>query len=230
MIQELYIRNFAIIQEQRIEFEPGLNIFSGETGSGKSLVLQALELILGGRAHVKYFRKGCESWNIDASFDLTTVDPSVRGLLPEIAQEDHLSISRSASRNGKTRVLINGHLGSVKMLQSITGRLMNICSQGQQLDLIDATFQRELLDSYGVKRELSESVRAAFEVWREKKKQRDTFADAHSRRTQRRLELEALVTELEPVENLLGRREELENTVKAQQVRAQKAEIAKAAW
>ena len=88
MLCELRISNFAIIESQSVSFGPGLNVISGETGAGKSIVLQALEMILGGRPKPSFLREGSESWEVEALFDLTGLAEGVRNELPDIAAGD----------------------------------------------------------------------------------------------------------------------------------------------
>src|SRR4051812_1830381 len=108
MLTELAIRNFAIIEEQSIQFAAGLNVLSGETGSGKSIVLNALELILGARPRGHFIREGCEQLEIEAHFNLSGLAKSLRDELPDIAKDEELTLSRTMNRSGKGRVYING--------------------------------------------------------------------------------------------------------------------------
>ena len=85
MLSELIIRNFAIIDEQSISFKPGLNVLSGETGAGKSIILAALEMILGGKPKSQFVRSGAESAEVQALFQLDHLPAAMQEQLPDIA-------------------------------------------------------------------------------------------------------------------------------------------------
>ena len=111
MLQLLKVFNFALIEQAEIEFDNGFNVLTGETGAGKSMVVDALNVVLGGRSSVEMLRSGCEQFRIDAVFALQAHEP-LRALLEEqaIPQEEDglLFLSRSVSRQGKNTVLVNG--------------------------------------------------------------------------------------------------------------------------
>ena len=226
MLSELRISGFALIKEQRITFGPGLNVICGETGSGKSLVLQALELIVGGRAKAQFVRDQESSWEIEALFDLERVDAAV---LPEVAQGHELVLAREQNAAGKGKVLINGRLGSVSMLQEISSLLINICRQGQAARLLESAYHLALLDQFRGKAELLSGYQASFQAW---KKKRAELADLESKLKQgalRRAELEFVIRELGSLGLRAGLREELQGRVSlagvAEQLAAKGSEL-----
>jgi DNA repair protein RecN (Recombination protein N) len=149
MLTELTISNFAIIERQSISFHTGFNVISGETGAGKSIILNALEFILGGKGSPSLIRTGAESLEVQALFDLTVLPDQVRSELPEIVGEgDELVVSRLLPREGRGKVLINGRLGTVALLEEIVRKLVNICSQHHQTKLLDPRYHLDLLDGF----------------------------------------------------------------------------------
>lgn len=214
MLREVHIRNFAIIEDEEVSFAPGLNVISGETGAGKSIVLQALELILGGRPKPHYIRAGSDGWEIEALFDLSALDERLRNNLPDIAQAQELVLMRSMNSAGKGRVYINGRLATVSLLEEIAGRLINICGQGQQIRLLEPQYHLELLDDYGGTGASLEEYRQAYVLWQQTVRRLTELEERERRSVLRRAELEHLVEELGAVELQAGLREELEQRVR----------------
>ena len=212
MLSELHITNFAVIEKQAICFGPGLNVLSGETGAGKSVVLQALELILGARPKTNYERPGSSGWEIQALFDLSQLPVAVAEKLPDIARSKELLLSRTMS-DGRGRVSVNGRLATVSLLEEIAGQLINICGQGQQMRLLDPHYHRELLDNFAGHNELLLQYRDQYNEWNEKRKSLVELETQASRNAERRDELSDLVTELTTLGVCDGLREQIEDRI-----------------
>jgi DNA repair protein RecN (Recombination protein N) len=116
MLMELHIENLAIIDQLRIDFHEGLNVLTGETGAGKSIILNALNLILGDRVKDEIIRSHEEEGLVEALFDITA-SPRIRQWLLEkgIEAEDTIVIKRVLSRKDKSKIYINGHLATLQM-------------------------------------------------------------------------------------------------------------------
>jgi DNA repair protein RecN (Recombination protein N) len=149
VLRELHIKNFAIIDELHVHFGRGLHVFTGETGAGKSIIMEALSLALGGRASAEMIRSGEETASIEAAFDLHGQPDVV-----ELAQAhgidvegDELVIKRaiSASRN---RVYVNGTLSTVAVLELLGAKLVEIHGQYDQQTLLHPEHQLDIFDSY----------------------------------------------------------------------------------
>lgn len=149
MLSLLRIRNFAIIEELEIELVRGLNVITGETGAGKSILVSALELLLGGKASGKVVRTGEETAEIEALFDLSS-DEALRKELEEAGfeLEEELILRRVINASGRSRVYINGSLATLKQLSEIAHRLADISSQHEHHSLIDPTGHLDILDSF----------------------------------------------------------------------------------
>jgi DNA repair protein RecN (Recombination protein N) len=149
VLKELRIKNFAIIDEIHVHFTEGLHVFTGETGAGKSILVEALSLALGGRASADMIRSGQETATIEAVFDLRD-HPDIAELAKAQGIEasgDELVIRRaiSASRN---RVYVNGSLSTVSVLELFGSRLVEIHGQYEQQTLLHPERQLDILDSY----------------------------------------------------------------------------------
>lgn len=214
MLTELQIRNFAIIEEQSVEFGKGLNVITGETGSGKSIILGALEFILGARTKAHAVRAGADSLEVEAHFDLRNISQEIKSTLPEIAQTEELAILRSLSTNGRSRVTINGRLGTVALLEEIAAKLINICGQNQHIKLLEAEYQLDLLDSFANNKDLREKFTKLYAQYHESSKLLKQARADSERSIMRRAELEFVVEELGKIEPKVGMRAELEAEVK----------------
>ena len=216
MLTELTISNFAIIERQSIAFHEGFNVISGETGAGKSIILNALEFILGGKGSPSLIRTGAESLEVQALFDLTVLPRDVRSELPEIVGEgDELVVSRLLPREGRGKVLINGRLGTVALLEEIVRKLVNICSQHHQTKLLDPKFHLDLLDGFCDKPELLTKMKEAYRAWADKRSELARIKEDFEQGAVRRGDLEHTAAELEAMPNLKpGRRKELEGEIK----------------
>ncbi|HYK66224.1 MAG TPA: AAA family ATPase, partial [Patescibacteria group bacterium] len=148
MLLELNIRNFAIIEEAHLEFGAGLNVLSGETGAGKTIILSALGLLLGSRASPDMIRAGEKEAVVEGLFEIEGETP-----LPEAAARERDGSSRQllvrrviAEGGGRSRVTIDGELATVQSLGKIGAALVQVYGQHEQHSLLRAESHREILD------------------------------------------------------------------------------------
>jgi DNA repair protein RecN (Recombination protein N) len=154
MLKELNIKNFAIIDQLRVEFGPGLNVLTGETGAGKSIVVDALNLALGERASTDLVRTGSTEAVVEAAFELNGAgSQAIRAILEEqgIGSEsgEDLIVRRVISAAGKSKVYINGSLANLNTLAELGARLADIHGQHEHQSLLAADQQMDMLDSFG---------------------------------------------------------------------------------
>jgi DNA repair protein RecN (Recombination protein N) len=151
MLLELSIKNFAIIESLSITLSRGLNILSGETGAGKSIILSAVSLILGDRAQQDLIRTGEDEAVVEALFSLPENNP-IHDMIAERgidATPEELTIKRIISREGKNRVFINGSLSTLSVLSEIGEELINISGQHEHQILLKPERHIDIVDSFG---------------------------------------------------------------------------------
>ncbi len=150
MLVELHIENLAIIDQLRIDFTEGLNVLTGETGAGKSIIINALNIILGDRVANDVIRSHEEEGLVEALFDISA-NPKVCQWLREkgIEAEDNLVIKRVLSRKEKSRIYMNGQLATLQMASRIGEELLNIYGQHQHQVLRKVENHLDILDEFG---------------------------------------------------------------------------------
>ena len=149
MLTDLTIKNVAIIDTLHISFKSGLTVLTGETGAGKSIIIDAVGLIMGSRASSDLIRSGEDEAVVEAIFDITAL-PDIRQQLAEAGfeAEEELLIKRSLSKNGKNRIFINGGMATLALLTDIAPRLINIYGQHDSQTLLKPENHLRLLDTY----------------------------------------------------------------------------------
>ncbi len=154
MLTMLRVSGFAIVDQVEVAFGPGLNVLTGETGAGKSILLEALHLVLGGRMSAEVLRDGADEAVVEALFELPPGHPvsarlAERGVpVPEGAHE--LVVRRTASRSGRGRAFVNGALCTVSMLEACLRGLVDVTGQHEHVALLDEATHLALLDAYAL--------------------------------------------------------------------------------
>jgi DNA repair protein RecN (Recombination protein N) len=168
MLTQLSIRNIVLIEACEIDLKRGLCVLSGETGAGKSILLDALGLALGGRADSSLVRNGETSGSVAAEFDISAND-AAKAVLKELELEDAdtLIVRRTIGIDGKTRALVNDQPITVSGLKKLGETLIEVHGQHDQRTLQDTGLHRILLDDYGKLASQRKEVAAAYRVWRE---------------------------------------------------------------
>ncbi len=164
MFVELRIRNFAVLKDLSVSLEPGLNVLSGETGAGKSIVVDALEVLMGGRASSGVVRSGEARALVEGVADVGGLG-EVAELLAELgleADDDHLVLRREIRAEGRSRGWVNGSPATAGVLRRIGSLLVDIHGQHEHQRLMSADFQQEVLDAFGGCRDLAEEVASVF--------------------------------------------------------------------
>ena len=180
MLQSLRVWNFALLEEVAVVFGAGLNILTGETGAGKSILIDALGAILGHRISVDAIRSGCDALRVEAVFSLDEKETELRSLLAdqEIECEDELIILRKVARTGKGSILINGNHVTLTFLKKLAPYLVDIHGQNENLALLREDAQRDLLEGgdSDLRAHLA-AYTAVYADWKEKTRIREERAE-----------------------------------------------------
>jgi DNA repair protein RecN (Recombination protein N) len=215
MLRELYIKNYALIDEMTLTFSDKLTVLSGETGAGKSIIVGALGLVLGDKARTSSIRSGLESCTVEARFEITSSHP-VHRLIRERGVENgaFLVIRRVITRSGTSKCFVNGLQIGVRELQDITGQLIDIHGQHQHQSLLNVKNHLFLLDRYGkLEGELNRYQRSYRKMQEFRKRIRELTMDERER--ERRIDiLKYSIQEIEQAALREGEAEELEQEYK----------------
>jgi DNA repair protein RecN (Recombination protein N) len=150
MLRELAIRNLAVLEEARVTFAPGLNVLTGETGAGKSIVIDALLLVRGNRAQPDLIRTGADTASVEAIFDVASNGPLTAALeeAGHAAPDGQLIIKRELSRSGRHRVFVNDSAATVGLLERLGDLLVEIHGQHEHQRLMEPARQLDVLDRF----------------------------------------------------------------------------------
>ena len=168
MLQELNVEGYAVVAKLRVRFQPGLNLLTGETGSGKSIVVDALSLLLGARAATDVIRPGCRRARVAGVFEVTET-PALRTSLSESGvelEQGELIIEREVLNNGKSRAYVNGRLVTLTFLRSLAPLLGDIHGQHEQQSLFSTRTQLEMLDAFAGTAEDCAGIGEVYRTWR----------------------------------------------------------------
>lgn len=234
MLETLKIKNIAVIDEAHVNFEPGLNILSGETGAGKSIVIEAISLLLGSRATSDLIRTGENEAVVEGLFSTQEI-PWIENRLEDagIATGDgELLIKRTVSRSGKHRITINGELATLTNLQKICEDLIDLCGQHEHQSLLKPSTQIELLDRYGNLGKETQAFSESFTEYRRLVRERDELLASEAERSRRADFLKFQIQELREANLEAGEDEKLhaeKTLLQTSEARISAAEAARSA-
>src|SRR5882724_10713096 len=212
MLLGLVIRDIVLIDRLDLSFAPGLSVLTGETGAGKSILLDSLGLALGERADTGLLRPGAEQASVTAEFDLPASHPA-NALLTEqgLAVDAALILRRQLGRDGRSRAFVNDEPVSVGLLKRLGETLVEVASQASQTGLMDSATHRDLLDSFGALRGPARQAASDWQAWQGAKAAREA-AEARLAAARRDEEyLRHAVTELEALQPEAGEATALAN-------------------
>ena len=212
MLSSLTISNFTVAKNLTIDFSAGFSAVTGETGAGKSITLDALNLCLGARADASMIRRGENQACISAIFDISNIAGAKEYLIEEgFGEDEECSIRRTINNNGRSKAFINGHPATVSQLSDLGEHLANICGQHAHYSLLKSANQREKLDMFGQHQPSLLSMEKAYATWRDTQKQLASLEAAQQQRHDRQQLLAYQVQELDefsPMENEFSELEE----------------------
>lgn len=201
MLRSLSIRDFVIVDSLELEFEPGFTVLTGETGAGKSILIDALALALGERGDAGAVRSGCERAEISAEFDIQAL-PELDAWLRagELAGDPGtVLLRRVLDKSGRSRAFVNGRPATLGQLREAGELLLDIHGQHAHQSLLKSDAQRELLDAHAGLAALAAQVAAAYRQW-QKLAQARTEYETHA--AQRSAEREQLLSQMQELERL----------------------------
>ncbi|HEX7616584.1 MAG TPA: DNA repair protein RecN [Thermoanaerobaculia bacterium] len=214
MLTSLRVRDLAVLEDVEVAFAEGLTVLTGETGAGKSLVVDALTLLAGGRADPSLVRAGAERLVVEGAFDCD--DPEARAILTEggLLEEGgrgafEVVVRREVAAGGKGRLLVNGSPAALKTLQEIAPRLLVLYGQAEARDLLDPDAPRQLLDRYAGLEEKAAASAALFREWRARQEEVESLESAGRDRAKRLDLLDFQLAEIDKVEPKEGEDEEI---------------------
>jgi DNA repair protein RecN (Recombination protein N) len=212
MLVELRIVNFALIEQLSLQFQSGFTVLTGETGAGKSLLIDAIALLVGGRASTDQIRSGEDEAQLEAAFSLPDTHPLLQRLRVQdiIGQnESELILRRVLSRSGRHRVYVNGSLCPLRVLEELGGTLVDIHGQHEQQSLLATAKQLEALDGFGRLTELREQCEHTYQGWKELRRALEVLQNDVVDRARREDLLRFQVQEIEQASLLSDEEEQL---------------------
>jgi DNA repair protein RecN (Recombination protein N) len=215
MLTLLHISNIALIDELRVEFESGLNLLTGETGSGKSIIVDALGLLIGGRFASDLLKAGAARGSIEGLFSVAR-NPELETLLESagIRVDDRdareIIIRRELAANGRNKIFINHQLATQALLRDLRPFLVDIHGQGDQQTLFDPATHLELLDGFAGVASPRQEVAAAYKRWAALRRELDALRRDEAEKFQLIDMLRFQITELEQAQLSVGEDERLE--------------------
>src|SRR5919107_2546546 len=217
MLALLNISNFALISELRVEFGRGLNLLTGETGSGKSIIVDALGVLIGDRFPAELVRAGASHASVEGLFTLGA-HPQVEAILEEAgvgsraaSGDVELVVRRELAAEGRGRVFVNNRLATLSLLKSLRPMLVDIHGQGTQQTLFDPETHLELLDAYADIADRREEVAAAYRRWSALNRELEALRRDEAEKFHMTDALRFQVSELEAARLAAGEDEQLES-------------------
>ena len=212
MLTTLIIKDFAIIDALEISFDDGMSVLTGETGAGKSIIIDALNLLLGGRATTDVIRAGKDKAVVEGSFELDGAwGANARQRLDalDIGHDDELVVRRVVSRSGRNPVLLNGSLATLGTLRDLMKGAIDISGQHEHQSLMDTSEHIRLLDRFSETSDLSRQLAKEFHELSEKRTDLDSLREAAKERSRRLDYLRYQLDELSSAELRVGEEDEI---------------------
>lgn len=200
MLRELYVQHFVLIDELRLNFQYGLHVFTGETGAGKSLILDATRIVLGGRTSTQVIQRGQSSALVEAVFDIENASLAADMLrtwdMP-LDDDGTLVLSRTVYATGRSVCRINGRTATVQMLKMLGDTLVEMQGQHESHALLTSSYQRELVDLFGGYRDTVLAISNAFRTWRDLERELQAARSSERERAQQMDMLQFQINEIE---------------------------------
>lgn len=213
MLREIAIRNFTVVEQVRARFGPGLNVLTGETGAGKSIVIGALALALGARGDPGLIRSGEEEAVVEAAFQLPPSSPvhgllGSEGIIPDSGED--LVLRRHLAREGRSRAYVSGTMTGAATLRDVGEHLVDIHGQHESVLLQSSRRHLELLDAFGHLTEELQAYQALYRRWQHLKAERETLERDEREKARTKDLLEHHIREIDTAHLVEGEEESLQ--------------------
>lgn len=213
MLTTLVIKDFAIISELELTFDGGMSVLTGETGAGKSIIVSALTLLLGGKSSTDLIRNGADEASVEGLFTVDRHHAPTMAMLSAIGidlDDDEFVVRRTITRKGRGKIFIGGTLQSLTTLRNLMRTVIDISGQHEHVSLLDAARHRAILDKFaGIEPDV-EAFSALFATYTQLRRERDALAASLDERTKR---LGFLDYQIEELENAAVKAGEAESTI-----------------
>ncbi|HEU4646860.1 MAG TPA: DNA repair protein RecN, partial [Burkholderiales bacterium] len=198
MLRALGIRDFVIVERVELETGPGFTVLSGETGAGKSILVDAIELLVGGRAEALQVREGAERAELSAEFEVAKGSPLEKYLADAELEGDpgNVILRRVIDRSGRSRCFVNGHTATLAQLREAGEHLVDIHGQHEHQSLLRAAAQRDLLDAHAGAQEIARDCADAWRAWKRLEALATEAQQQFAKRESERAELQEKLAEL----------------------------------
>jgi DNA repair protein RecN (Recombination protein N) len=197
VLRALEVRDFVLVEKVSLEFSDGFGVLTGETGAGKSMLVDAIELLVGGRAEGELVRAGAERAELSAEFDFK--DEALSSWLADadlVGDPEKIIIRRSIERSGRSRSFINGHAATLAQLREVGERLVDLHGQHEHQSLLRAAAQRQLLDAHAGSEALARETGEAYRTWKRLEALAAEAEKSFSAREAERVQLQDAVADL----------------------------------
>ncbi|MDF1614955.1 DNA repair protein RecN [Desulfurivibrio dismutans] len=220
MLKELWIKNLALVEELRLDPGKGLVVLTGETGAGKSIILQAIHLLAGGRASAEWVRSGAEQATVEAFFEFDPAHAELLQLLHDAGVESpaddaaaelpgELIVKRIISAKGKSRFYLNGSMATAATVGGLVEHLVSVASQHDHQQLLQPRYHLECIDAAGNLLQQRQDFAALYDQWQEVKKRLQQLRAQEQDKEQRRDFLSFQCREIEEIAPEAGEDERL---------------------
>jgi DNA repair protein RecN (Recombination protein N) len=198
MLRALEVRDFVIVEGASLEPGQGFTALTGETGAGKSILVDAIELLVGGRGDASLVREGAERAELSAEFEVEQKSPLAAWLAEADLAGDPgvILLRRSIDRSGRSRCFVNGHAATLAQLKAAGEHLVDIHGQHEHQSLLRAAAQRALLDSHSSSEELAKQAAETYRTWKRLQGLADEAEKSFAQREAERADLQSLVSDL----------------------------------
>ena len=219
MLSHLLIHNFAIIEEEEIHLSSGFTVFTGETGAGKSIILDAIILILGGRASADMVRRGESKASVKGTFNLSSderlyIEDRLKTYKIKARPDGRLKVLREVSLTGKNRTRVNGQSFKVSDLRSLTEGLIEIVRQHESYQLLDPEQHLHILDAFGSDPQARQALEIEVDHWIQLKAEQTHLKRTHLERERRVHQLQSQIARVEQLSLMPGEDEQVDRDLR----------------